>query len=158
MFQHAKENQFEQLAYLIQQVFELKDLPQANNGVIAIDFEGRYGLRFEYHQSLNEVILYADLTRQPELECVAPLLLKANAYGRGTCGAAFAFDENANRIILEKHFYIPLPEADEFVSILENFLHCLRIWEERLDEQTHFPPAVGSDDSERPQEAALFRV
>ncbi|WP_018692049.1 type III secretion system chaperone [Algicola sagamiensis] len=127
---------------LIQRILQMGSKPAHENGVIAISFDEKFTLCFEFNPKSNGVVLYATLSTWQGLEQYAEVLLKANAYGNGTQGAYFTVDEHTNELLLEKQFYAPFPSTEEMTIQIENFLNVLDIWQQRLKDLPQDPEAV----------------
>ncbi len=123
---------FDEFAILLQQTFDLAATPVSVKGMFVLEFEHRHTLCFEFNKSLNEVALWAKLAHQPDIQKINTLFLQANAFGRGTAGAYFSFDHQNSEMLLERHFYAPLPSPEVFTLMLENFIEALVTWEERI--------------------------
>lgn len=129
------------LALLLQQLatsLGLESLELNENGVLSLEFDGEVTVHLEPDPQSDACHLYSTLCRIPDDEAARLTLfsaiLAANGFGRGTLGAAFAVDEQAQEVILGRIFRPARTEAEDLRQWLSEMVSAVNIWRQRLPE------------------------
>lgn len=116
----------------------LDTLALNDHGVASLKFGDDFVVHLEPDLRQPWAHLYAPLCPLPadagaKAALLEPLLI-ANAFGRGTGGAAFAIDEEHHEIILGRIFHPATTEPQELLQALQDLVGTLAIWKRRLHE------------------------
>jgi len=103
-----------------------------DNGLHSLLFHNGEEVFFEYNERHDTIVMYSTLDYQFNIKDYSLELLKANAFGKGTQGSHFSFDEHDKILLLEKHYCAPLPSKDRLSQEISDFLETMTLWKTRL--------------------------
>jgi hypothetical protein len=129
----------------------LETLALNNHGVASLKFGDDLVVHLEPDPRHPWAHLYAPLCPLPvDAAAKAALfepLLMANAFGRGTEGAAFAIDEEHQEIVLGRIFHPATTEPQELLQALQDLVGTLSIWKRRLHDDGFGEAGTGATEN-----------
>ena len=129
------------LAHLLQQLatsLGVDSLELNEHGVLSLQFDDKVIVHMEPDPQTEDCHMYSSLCRIPDDEgarlALFSAILAANGFGRGTLGAAFAVDEQAQEVILARIFRPERTEVEDLRHWISEMVSAMNIWLQRLPE------------------------
>ena len=120
----------------IAELLGLEALEFDDRGICTLDFDDRFQTTLEVDEDGDTLHLYAVLGQAPEdaidqLTCFAAML-DANLFGRGTGGAALAFDGESGSLMLSRSCSVTQPGSNGIASVFSAFVSATEFWQQQV--------------------------
>jgi hypothetical protein len=113
----------------------LPNLTLNENNICALSFDSKINVDIVFRKEQDQIILASKLGSIPpdNQESFFRELLKINAYGLETAGAAIGIDEPNFSVVMSYTMIIQAVNYDLFKTILGNFVDLVEEWMQKLE-------------------------
>lgn len=126
------------LLQYVSQALGLETLELNEHGVLSLRFNGTIDLHVEPDPDGVHCHVYSPLCRVPEQAeprlALFEAVLSGNCFGRGSGGAAFAYDEHNREILLCRQIVLATTDPQQLQNWMRDMLVVMETWQQRLPE------------------------